>query len=180
MELRWHPITGPAGPGEPDALFVAGREAARMVERLNGTWFALLRYPGRESVMRDCTDYATGRAGIEAWARRHQHALEADAHRRNLGGWPRRPGAARKPYGHGQRWLPCDRLVVMCYSAMVLADLMKLERLYGARVDEAFYEQTVEVRWWEGLAKLPKALDDSCWPAAARRRSGSKSGARAG
>ncbi|KAF1689100.1 hypothetical protein CSC62_17085 [Pseudoxanthomonas jiangsuensis] len=84
MELRWHPITGPAGPGEADALFVAGRAAARMVECLNGTWFALLRYPGRESVMRDCTDYATGRAGIEAWARRHQHALEADAHRRNL------------------------------------------------------------------------------------------------
>ncbi len=49
----------------------------------------------------------------------------------------------------------------MCYSALVLADLMKLERLYGAKVDDAFYQQTVKVRWWEGLAKLPKALDDS-------------------
>ncbi|WP_162407795.1 hypothetical protein [Pseudoxanthomonas jiangsuensis] len=45
----------------------------------------------------------------------------------------------------------------MFYSAMVLADLMKLERLYGARVDEAFYEQTVKVRWLEELGKLPKA-----------------------
>ena len=49
----------------------------------------------------------------------------------------------------------------MCYSALVLADLMKLERLYGAKVDDAFYQQTVKVRWWEGLAKLPKALDDA-------------------
>lgn len=38
---------------------------------------------------------------------------------------------------------------------------MKLERLYGAKVDDAFYQQTVKVRWWEGLAKLPKALDDA-------------------
>ena len=49
----------------------------------------------------------------------------------------------------------------MCYPAMVLADHMKLERLYGARIDDAFYEQTVKVRWWEGLAKLPKGIDDS-------------------
>ena len=55
-----------------------------MVERLDGTWFALLRYPGRKPVMRICTDYPTGRAGIESWARRHQHSLEADAHRRDL------------------------------------------------------------------------------------------------
>ena len=72
-----------------------------------------------------------------------------------------RPGAANLPCGHRQRWQPCDTLIVMCYSAMVLADLMKLERLYGARVDDALFAQTVEVRWWEGQAKLPKALDDS-------------------
>lgn len=49
----------------------------------------------------------------------------------------------------------------MCYSALVLADLMKLERLYGAQVDDAWYTQTVKVRWWDAMAKLPKALDDS-------------------
>ena len=49
----------------------------------------------------------------------------------------------------------------MCYSAMIVADLLKLERHYGAQVDDAFYAQTVERRWWDGLAKMPKALDDA-------------------
>lgn len=66
-----------------------------------------------------------------------------------------RPAVSRVVTGPGVPSPP------MCYSALVLADLMKLERLYGAKVDDAFYQQTVKVRWREGLAKLPKALDDA-------------------
>lgn len=84
MELCWRALTGPAGHGPPDALDLGGYEVARMVERLDGTWFALLRYPGRKAVIRDCTSYAKGKAGCEAWARRHRAELEADAERRNL------------------------------------------------------------------------------------------------
>lgn len=84
MDIRWFAITGPGGPGEPHALYVARYEAARIVERLNGTWFAMLRYPGQEAVNRPCTSYDAGRAGIEAWARRHYDALEATAERRGL------------------------------------------------------------------------------------------------
>lgn len=55
-----------------------------MVERMDGSWFALLRHPGREAIHRPCTSYEAGCAGIEAWARRHYEALAADAERRSL------------------------------------------------------------------------------------------------
>jgi hypothetical protein len=55
-----------------------------MVSRLDGTWLAMLRYPGGEAIMRNCTDEATGRAGCEAWARRHQATLEMVATRKHL------------------------------------------------------------------------------------------------
>lgn len=84
MVLKWLPITGPAGPGSPDALYVGGTEVARMVERLDGSWFAVLRYPDREAVQRPCTSYEAGRAGCETWASRHRVALEAHAERRHL------------------------------------------------------------------------------------------------
>ena len=96
MELYWRAITGPAGRGPPDALDLGGHEVARMVERLDGTWFALLRYPGREALRRDCTSYASGRAGCETWARRHGAVLEADAERRSL------------EWLSGQRWRGTD------------------------------------------------------------------------
>ena len=74
--MKWHPIAGPAGPGEPLALWVAGSEVARMVDRVGGGWFALLRYPGRPPVRRPCTSLEGGKAGCEAWAHRHRAVLE--------------------------------------------------------------------------------------------------------
>ena len=84
MALKWLPTTGPVGPGSRDALYVGGTEVARMVERLDGSWFAVLRYPDREAVQRPCTSYEAGRAGCEAWASRHRVALEAHAELRHL------------------------------------------------------------------------------------------------
>lgn len=55
-----------------------------MVERLDGSWFAVLRYPGREAVQRPCASYEAGRAGCEAWAGRHRAALQTHAERRHL------------------------------------------------------------------------------------------------
>lgn len=54
-----------------------------MIDRLDGTWFALLRYPGRDPIWRNCTDEATGRAGCEAWAERHRALLESHAERKH-------------------------------------------------------------------------------------------------
>jgi hypothetical protein len=84
MELRWHAISGPAGLGPKDALYVGGTEVARVTERLSGGWLAILRYPNREPVTRPCTSYSAGRAGCEAWSRRHGEALERHAERRHL------------------------------------------------------------------------------------------------
>lgn len=96
MELQWRAITGPAGHGPPDALYLGGHEVARMVERLDGTWFALLRHPGREALRRDCTSHASGKTGCESWARRHWTVLGADAERRSL------------EWLSGQRWRGTD------------------------------------------------------------------------
>lgn len=84
MDLKWQAATGPAGSGPRVALVVGSVEVARMMDRLDGTWFALLRYPGREAVTRDCTNFEAGRAGCETWARRHRFVLEAYAERRHL------------------------------------------------------------------------------------------------
>ena len=84
MDLKWQAATGPAGSGPRVALVVGGVEVARMMDRVDGTWFALLRYRGREAVTRDCTNFEAGRAGCETWARRHRFVLEAYAERRHL------------------------------------------------------------------------------------------------
>ena len=84
MALQWLPITGLAGHGPRNALYVGGTEVARLDERIGGGWMATLRPPGHSHVIKRCTDQATGRAGCEAWARRHIAALEAYDERRHL------------------------------------------------------------------------------------------------
>ena len=62
----------------------------------------------------------------------------------------------------------------MCYSAMVLADLRKLERRFDASIDVAAYDALVEMRMQEGRVRIPKAMDDALvaldGPAAAKVR----------
>ncbi len=85
MELRWCSIYGPGSArGGANALYLGSLEVARMIDRMGGGWFARLHYPGRESILRDCTDEASGRRGCEAWAHRHRAELEAQAERTHL------------------------------------------------------------------------------------------------
>lgn len=82
--MEWTPLAGPAGPGERLALRVGSTEAARMVDRVNGTWFAVLHYPDGRKGMRDCASLESGKAGCEAWAMRHMDALLARDELRHL------------------------------------------------------------------------------------------------
>lgn len=62
----------------------------------------------------------------------------------------------------------------MCYSALVQADLRKLERTFAAAIDVAAYDALVEMRMQEGRVRIPKAMDDALvaldGPAAAKVR----------
>ncbi len=62
----------------------------------------------------------------------------------------------------------------MCYSAMVLADLRKLERKFDAAIDVPAYDALVDMRMQAGRVRIPKAMDDALvaldGPAAAKVR----------
>ena len=49
----------------------------------------------------------------------------------------------------------------MCYSAMVQADLRKLERRFDAAIDVAAYNALVDMRLQAGRERIPKAMDDA-------------------
>ena len=49
----------------------------------------------------------------------------------------------------------------MCYSALVLADLRKLERRFDAAIDVAAYDTLVDTRLQAGRVRIPKAMDDA-------------------
>lgn len=49
----------------------------------------------------------------------------------------------------------------MCYSAMVLADLRKLERKFDAAIDVEAYLALVEARLAQGRVRIPKAMDEA-------------------
>ena len=73
-------------------VYLGQREVARLSQRADGQWQALLR-PHAELfspyVVRDCASFASGEAGVEAWVRRHEVHLRATAS--NAG---RDPGAS--------------------------------------------------------------------------------------
>ena len=81
--FKWRSIYGAASAGDSNALAYNGTEVARMSDKVGGGWLALLRYPDGRTVHRECTNYAAGRAGIEAWAERHQDALIAHCEERD-------------------------------------------------------------------------------------------------
>ena len=49
----------------------------------------------------------------------------------------------------------------MCYSALVLADLRKLERRFDAAIDVAAYDALVDTRLQARRVRIPKAMDDA-------------------
>lgn len=62
----------------------------------------------------------------------------------------------------------------MCYSALVTANLRKLERRFNASIDVAAYDALVDLRLQAGRVRIPKAMDDALveldGPAAAKVR----------
>src|SRR5688500_2751413 len=82
--FSWQSITGMAGHGPRDALTYRRCEVARVTDRIDGGWLALLHYPDGRRVVRHCTSYEAGRAGCAVWALRHEAALRAHIDRRLL------------------------------------------------------------------------------------------------
>lgn len=63
------------------ALYLGGKQVAMMLERVDGTWFARLEghWPiTAPTVTRDCRSLESGKAGIEAWAVRHEARLREE------------------------------------------------------------------------------------------------------
>ena len=70
--MRWTKVENNPN-GSPTVLELDGVAIVRLIDRVDGTWFALLDYhlaPERHR-RRDCTSFEAGRAGAETWARRH-------------------------------------------------------------------------------------------------------------
>ena len=70
--------------GDELALKVGDRTVAQLMKKVDGvSWYALLRVgPGILGPIRtrDCESRASGIAGVEAWACRHEAALRANRH----------------------------------------------------------------------------------------------------
>jgi|GEM_PF-1807050 len=62
-------------------LQIGGVGVARLVDRVDGSWFVYLWYhrPEAQKIRRDCSGLEQGRAGAEIWARRHMATLQAEA-----------------------------------------------------------------------------------------------------
>jgi hypothetical protein len=66
------------------ALTLDGKQVAMLLERVDDSWFAVLdAHKGVHAplVRRDCTSFEAGKAGIEAWACRHEARIRAEAGR---------------------------------------------------------------------------------------------------
>ncbi len=78
------------------AIYVNDLAVSRLVERLDGSWFVNLDYhlpPPHGAALhssRNCQNYETGRAGCEAWVRRHEARLRAETAEIALKKWGRR------------------------------------------------------------------------------------------
>ncbi|MBB1061871.1 hypothetical protein [Marilutibacter spongiae] len=67
---------------EGTAVVLGDVQVAMLLERVDGGWLARLNAHwgmDRPLVTRRCQSKATGTAGIEAWARRHEARLRAEA-----------------------------------------------------------------------------------------------------
>lgn len=93
--MQWKPVHLTAS-GPPTVLELDGVGVVRLMDRVDGTWFAVLNYhltDDRRKV-RDCGSYESGRRGAEMWARRHLVRLEREASA-NRAKWARLPVTER-------------------------------------------------------------------------------------
>jgi len=94
LSMQWKPVHITAS-GPPTVLEIDGVGVVRLMERVGGTWFAVLNYhlDKDQQVHRACTSYGGGRRGAELWARRHMARLEREAAAKRER-WARLPVAA--------------------------------------------------------------------------------------
>lgn len=67
--------------GEPTALALEDVWVARMMDRVDGSWFVRLECQkpfDAPLVTRSCTSFEQGRSGAEEWVRRHEARLRAE------------------------------------------------------------------------------------------------------
>ncbi len=77
-DFIWRPRAQYADPYT--ALTLHGQVVAQMLDKVGGGWVARLHLrDGLDAplVMRHCTDFNTGRRGVELWAIRHEAELRA-------------------------------------------------------------------------------------------------------
>lgn len=93
--MQWKPVHITAS-GPPTVLEIDGVGVVRLMERVGGTWFAVLNYhlDKDQQVHRACTSYEGGRRGAELWVERHRERLQREAA-------ARRERWARLPVGQG-------------------------------------------------------------------------------
>lgn len=75
--MRWAPVTIHQQ-ACPTILEIDGIGVVRLIDRLDGTWFALLDYHKAGHIHRACTSLEAGRRGSELWAERHMTRLVAE------------------------------------------------------------------------------------------------------
>lgn len=65
----------------PTSVTIGAAEVARLMQRLDGSWQVRLnchRPMTEPLVVRDCESFESGKAGVEAWVRRHEVKLRAE------------------------------------------------------------------------------------------------------
>jgi hypothetical protein len=77
LKFRWTWLGSDVG-GREVVYQLGGTEVARLIDRLGGSWFAILDRQGEHERKRDCTSYEAGRRGVELWAARHEARLRAE------------------------------------------------------------------------------------------------------
>jgi len=67
--------------GPPTVLALRGEWVARLMQKLDGSWYVRLdcQQPITEAlVMRDCSSFEQGVHGAEAWAERHEERIREE------------------------------------------------------------------------------------------------------
>jgi hypothetical protein len=66
--------------GVPTVLALGSTGVARMMDRIDGSWFVRLDYHLYEAPLRTrpCTSFDAGRAGCELWVARHEERLRRE------------------------------------------------------------------------------------------------------
>ena len=84
-DFEWRPATQYSK--QRVTLCLHGVEVARMVDRLDGSWYVMLerqRPLFAPDITRDCSSFETGRHGCETWAIRHEARLRAQIEGKRL------------------------------------------------------------------------------------------------